>query len=185
MIKNDMWIKQMVKKYNMISPFSDFLITKRKVSYGVSSYGYDASLSREFMIIKNNVKEIDPKKITNDLFKSFIVNDNYIVVKPNSMILGKTVEYFKIPRNILAISFGKSTYARSGIFINTAPFEPEWEGYVTLSIVNTSRIPVKIYINEGIIQVLFLESDDVCEISYSDRKGKYNKQNKICCSKIL
>jgi dCTP deaminase len=169
----------------MIVPFSDFLITKKKISYGVSSYGYDACLSKEFMIIKNNVKKIDPKKVTNNLFKSFIVNDNYIIIKPNSMILGKTVEYFRIPRNILAISFGKSTYTRSGIFINTTPFEPEWEGYVTLSIVNTNKIPVKIYINEGIIQVLFLESDDICEISYSDRKGKYNTQNKIYCSKIL
>ncbi|AKL98032.1 dCTP deaminase [Endomicrobium proavitum] len=181
------------------------------ISYGTSSYGYDMRLSDEFMVIKSEVEQkqynamieqpvvshcstsqlpnfptsgfiLDPKN-SNDLFEPVKVKD-YIVIPPNSIVLGKTIEYFRIPRDVVTIAFGKSTYARCGIFVNVTPFEPEWEGYVTLSIANTINLPVKVYANEGIAQVLFLGADEVCEISYADRKGKYQAQKTITQAKI-
>ncbi|MDR1928543.1 MAG: dCTP deaminase [Endomicrobium sp.] len=183
MIKNDKWIREMSIKYDMIKPFEKDQIKNLKISYGTSSYGYDMRLSNKFMLIKSGVKILDPKHLSDRLFIYRTVN-NYIKIPPNSTILGKSVEYFKIPRNILTIAFGKSTYIRCGILINITPFEPEWEGYVTLSIANMTSIYVKVYINEGIAQVLFLSVNEVCEKSYVDKKGKYNIQKIITHAKI-
>ncbi|MDR0401747.1 MAG: dCTP deaminase [Endomicrobium sp.] len=184
MIKNDKWIKKMSFDYKMIEPFSENQIKKDNVSFGTSSYGYDARISNEFMIMKTNKKiVIDPKKKCDELFENIKVKD-YIEIPPNSMVLGKSVEYFKIPRNVLTIAFGKSTYARCGIIVNVTPFEPEWEGYATISISNITLVPIVVYANEGIIQILFFEMNDVCDVSYADRNGKYNKQKKIITAKI-
>ncbi|MDR3253577.1 MAG: dCTP deaminase [Endomicrobium sp.] len=210
MVKNDKWIKNMAFEYNMIKPFEplqvreietvaalpdekvDFYCSttdmnskhRRKViSFGTSSYGYDMRLSNEFMVMKKGTKIIDPKKSYEILFEPVVVKD-YIEVQPNSLVLGRTIEYFRIPRDIVTIAFGKSTYARCGIFVNVTPFEPEWEGYATLSIVNTTSALVKVYSNEGIAQVLFLGADEICEVSYSDRKGKYQSQKNITSAKI-
>ncbi len=185
MIKNDKWIKKMAFEYKMIDPFEPRQIRDGKVSFGTSSYGYDIRLSNEFMVMKVKNKDfvLDPKRISNSMLESITVND-YIELPPNSVVLGKTIEYFRIPRNIITIAFGKSTYARCGIFVNITPFEPEWNGYVTLSIANITSIPVKVYANEGIAQVLFLGASEVCEISYADRGGKYQAQKIITPAKI-
>ena len=190
MVKNDRWIKKMSLKYKMIEPFETEQIRDGKISYGTSSYGYDMRLSNEFMIMKaysgrDQHKDfvLDPKKMSDSLFENVIVED-YMEIHPNSVILCKTIEYFRIPRDIVTIAFGKSTYARCGIFVNITPFEPEWEGYVTLSISNTTSFPTKVYVNEGIAQVLFLEVSETCEISYADRRGKYQKQKIITPAKI-
>ncbi|MDR1511538.1 MAG: dCTP deaminase [Endomicrobium sp.] len=185
MVKSDKWIKQMSFEYKMIEPFEERQMRDGKISFGTSSYGYDMRLSNEFMVIDKVTKEevVDPKKMPEKLFENIKVKD-CIVIPPNSIVLGKTIEYFRIPKNILTITFGKSTYARCGIFVNVTPFEPEWEGKATIPIVNTVSVPVKVYVNEGIAQVLFLETGNICDISYADRGGKYQKQKTITPAKI-
>jgi dCTP deaminase len=183
MVKNDRWIKKMVVEHNMISPFEVEQVKEGKISFGTSSYGYDVRLSSEFMIMKKKGNVIIDPKLIDGLFKRVIVKD-YIEIPQNSVILGKTVEYLKIPRYIIAIAFGKSTYARCGILVNITPFEPEWKGHITVSIANTTSIPAKVYVNEGIAQVLFLEASEVCEVSYADRSGKYQAQENITFAKI-
>ncbi len=166
----------------MIVPFSDRQIKKGIISYGLSSYGYDIRVADEFKVfasIRTTVvdpKEFDPRSFADTKGKSCLI-------PPNSFILARTVEYFKIPRNILTICLGKSTYARCGIIVNVTPFEPEWEGYATLEISNTTPLPAKIYANEGIAQIIFLEADETCEMSYKDKKGKYQAQKKITLPK--
>ena len=168
--------------HEMISPFSSQQVREEKgkkvVSYGLSSYGYDIRVADEFKIFTNiHSKEIDPKEIKKDCFVE--VKADNILVPPNSFALARTVEYFKIPRRVITLCVGKSTYARCGIIVNVTPFEPEWEGYVTLEISNTTPLPARIYANQGIAQVLFFESDQECEISYKDRSGKYQSQTGI------
>lgn len=173
MIKNDKWIEKMAKG-GMISPFENSQIRDSVISYGVSSFGYDLRISNEFKIFTNiNNTVVDPKKFDT---KSFIdLVSDVCIIPPNSFALGRSVEYFKIPRNVITICLGKSTYARCGIVVNVTPFEPEWEGYVTLEISNTTPLPAKIYANEGIAQVLFFEGDEPA-VSYKDKKGKYQSQ---------
>ena len=172
----------MATDHHMISPFSPQQIREEKgkkvVSYGLSSYGYDIRVADEFKIFTNiHSKEIDPKEIKKDCFVE--VKADNILVPPNSFALARTVEYFKIPRRVITLCVGKSTYARCGIIVNVTPFEPEWEGYVTLEISNTTPLPARIYANQGIAQVLFFESDQECEVSYKDRSGKYQSQTGI------
>lgn len=177
-IKSDKWIRQMALKKEMIKPFSAGRIKRGKISYGLSSYGYDIRVADEFKVFTNvNTTIVDPKKF--DPRSLVDVKGDFCIIPPNSFALARTVEYFKIPRNILTICLGKSTYARCGIIINVTPFEPEWEGYATLEISNTTPLPAKIYANEGIAQIIFLESDEECETSYKDKKGKYQAQKKI------
>ncbi|HET9855881.1 MAG TPA: dCTP deaminase [Methylomirabilota bacterium] len=178
MIKSDRWIRRMAVEKGMIKPFEDRQVRKGGISYGLSSYGYDIRIADEFKIFTNiNTTIVDPKRFDP---RSFVdVQGEVAVIPPNSFALGRSVEYFKIPRNVLTICVGKSTYARCGIITNVTPFEPEWEGYVTLEISNTTPLPAKIYANEGIAQVLFFESDEACETSYADRQGKYQGQQGI------
>ncbi|MCX5781866.1 MAG: dCTP deaminase [Elusimicrobia bacterium] len=184
MIKPDKWIIKMSQQYKMIEPFAKEQVKEGVISYGVSSYGYDMRISDEFKVFTpNGAAAIDPKNFNSGIFKD-IKADGFLLLPPHSYALGKSVEYFKIPRNVITACFGKSTYARCGLVINVTPFEPEWEGFVTISISNTSSLPVKIYCNEGIAQVLFFESDEICDISYSDRKGKYQVQKHITHAKI-
>jgi len=162
----------------MIKPFEDRQVRKGGISYGLSSYGYDIRIADEFKIFTNiNTTIVDPKSFDPRSFVDY--QGEVAVIPPNSFALGRSVEYFKIPRNVLTICVGKSTYARCGIITNVTPFEPEWEGYVTLEISNTTPLPAKIYANEGIAQVLFFESDESCETSYADRQGKYQGQQGI------
>lgn len=179
-IKSDRWIRRMALEAGMIEPFADRQIRTGVISYGVSSYGYDMRVAREFKIFTNvHNTVVDPKKFDG---KSFVEYEGDVcIVPPNSFALARSVEYFRIPRNALTICVGKSTYARCGIITNVTPFEPEWEGFVTLEISNTTPLPAKIYANEGIAQVLFFEADadDTCEVSYADRKGKYQSQRGI------
>jgi dCTP deaminase len=182
-IKSDKWIRKMARQQAMIKPFSNKQVRKNIISYGLSSYGYDIRVSDEFLIFTNvNSDIVDPKKFSGEMLKK--VKAKSILVPPNSFALARTVEYFKIPRNILTICLGKSTYARCGIIVNVTPFEPEWEGHATLEISNTTPLPAKIYANEGIAQIIFLEADEVCEISYRDKKGKYQKQTDITLPRI-
>jgi dCTP deaminase len=182
-IKSDRWIKRMARKHQMIVPFSEGQIKKGIVSYGLSSYGYDIRVADEFKVFTNvNTTIVDPKKF--DPRSLVEVKGKFCLIPPNSFILARTVEYFKIPRNILTICLGKSTYARCGIIVNVTPFEPEWEGYATLEISNTTPLPAKIYANEGIAQIIFLEADEICEVSYKDKKGKYQAQKKITLPKL-
>jgi dCTP deaminase len=189
MVKNDRWIKKAALENKIIEPFELEQVKRIDgrgvISFGTSSYGYDMRLSGEFMVMRphDGKTVLDPKTAAESLFEPVKVKD-HIEVAPNSIVLGKTIEYFRIPRDIITIAFGKSTYARCGIFVNVTPFEPEWEGYVTLSIANTASSPVKVYANEGIAQVLFLGADETCEVSYADRKGKYQAQKTITSSKI-
>ena len=177
-IKSDKWIRRMALKKEMIKPFSTGRIKRGKISYGLSSYGYDIRVADEFKVFTNvNTTIVDPKNF--DPRSLVDVKGNFCIIPPNSFVLARTVEYFKIPRNILTICLGKSTYARCGIIVNVTPFEPEWEGYATLEISNTTPLPAKIYANEGIAQIIFLESDEECETSYKDKKGKYQAQKKI------
>ena len=177
-IKSDGWIKRMALEKGMIKPFEDRQVRKGMISYGVSSYGYDLRISDEFKIFTNiNNTIVDPKAFDARSFVDF--QGDVCVIPPNSFGLGRSVEYFKIPRNVLTICVGKSTYARCGIITNVTPFEPEWEGFVTLEISNTTPLPAKIYANEGIAQVLFFESDEACLTSYADRQGKYQGQQGI------
>lgn len=189
MVKSDKWIKKMALEHKIIEPFEAGQVKQVDgngvISFGTSSYGYDMRLSDEFMVMKSHDGQavLDPKVPADSLFESVKVKD-HIIVPPNSIVLGKTIEYFRIPRDVVTIAFGKSTYARCGILVNVTPFEPEWEGFVTLSIANTTSSPVKVYANEGIAQVLFLGASEVCEISYADRKGKYQAQKTITSAKI-
>ena len=182
-IKSDKWIRSMSLENDMISPFEDKQVSKQKISYGLSSYGYDIRVTDEYKIFTNvNNSIIDPKRFDENSFVNF--KGDVCIVPANSFALARSVEYFKIPRNVLTICLGKSTYARCGIIVNVTPFEPEWEGNVTLEISNTTPLPAKIYSNEGLCQVLFFESDEVCETSYKDKKGKYQKQTGITLPKI-
>ena len=183
-IKSDKWIKRMSSENDMIAPFTDEQIKSGTISYGVSSYGYDIRVADEYKIFTNvNNSIIDPKNFDAKSFVDF--KGDVCIVPPNSFALARSVEYFKIPRKILTICVGKSTYARCGIIVNVTPFEPEWEGYVTLEISNTTPLPAKIYSNEGLCQVLFFESDEDCEVSYKDKSGKYLKQVGITLPKII
>jgi dCTP deaminase len=180
-IKPDKWIRKMALEQEMITPFSEK--KSNGISYGLSSYGYDIRLADEFRIFANiNAIVVDPKKLDERNFIDY--KGDVCIIPPNSLVLGRTLEYFKIPRNILTICYGKSTYARGGIIVNVTPFEPEWEGFATLEISNTSPLPAKIYANEGIAQVIFLEADEVCETSYADRKGKYQGQTEITYPRV-
>ena len=182
-IKSDKWIRKMAQEYGMIEPFVEGQVKQGVISYGVSSYGYDIRVADEFKIFTNvNSAIVDPKKFDPKSMVDF--KGDVCIIPPNSFALARTIEYFRIPRNVLTICLGKSTYARCGIIINVTPFEPEWEGYVTLEISNTTPLPAKIYANEGISQVLFFESDEECEVSYADRKGKYMHQKTIVLPKL-
>lgn len=181
-IKSDRWICEMAEKHQMISPFLKTQIKEenghRIISYGTSSYGYDVRCASEFKVFTNVYSTtVDPKAFNE---KSFIdMEGDFCIIPPNSFALARTIEYFKIPRNVLTICLGKSTYARCGIIVNVTPLEPEWEGHVTLEFSNTTPLPAKIYANEGVAQMIFLESDEVCERSYLDRAGKYQGQKGI------
>ena len=184
-IKSDRWIRHMAREHAMIEPFVDGQVREGAISYGVSSYGYDMRVAPEFRIFTNVLSVIvDPKHFDARSFVEF--DGDVCIVPPNSFALARSVEYFRIPRNVLTICLGKSTYARCGIITNVTPFEPEWEGFVTLEISNTTPLPAKIYANEGICQVLFFEADDddVCETSYADKKGKYQKQTGVTLPKL-
>jgi len=182
-IKSDRWIRQMALEHGMIEPFEDRQVREGVVSYGLSSYGYDIRVGDEFKIFTNiNNTVIDPKNFDPSSFVD--VKADVCIVPPNSFALAHTIEYFRIPRDILTICLGKSTYARCGIIVNVTPFEPEWEGTVTLEISNTTPLPAKIYANEGIAQVLFFQGDEPCEVSYADKKGKYLKQRGVTLPKV-
>jgi len=182
-IKSDRWIARMAHEYGMIDPFVQGQVREGVISYGVSSYGYDIRVANEFKVFTNiNSTVIDPKQF--DL-RSFVdITSDVCIIPPNSFALARTVEYFRIPRNVLTVCVGKSTYARCGIIVNVTPFEPEWEGTATLEISNTTPLPAKIYANEGIAQVLFFESDEACETSYADKKGKYQAQREVTLPRI-
>jgi len=178
LIKSDRWIRQMALEQGMIKPFEERQVRAGGISYGLSSYGYDLRIADEFKIFTNiNNTIVDPKAFDPRSFVDY--QGPVCIVPPNSFALGRSLEYFKIPRNVLTICVGKSTYARCGIITNVTPFEPEWEGYVTLEISNTTPLPAKIYANEGIAQVLFFQSDEACQTSYADRQGKYQGQQGI------
>ncbi len=182
-IKPDRWIRRMCREHGMIEPFEEKQVRQGVVSYGVSSYGYDIRVADEFKIFTNVMSTVvDPKNVDPASMVDF--RGSVCIVPPNSFALARTVEYFRVPRNVLTICVGKSTYARCGIIINVTPFEPEWEGYVTLEISNTTPLPAKIYANEGIAQVLFFESDEPCETSYRDKAGKYQKQTGITLPRL-
>ena len=181
-IKSDAWICRMAEEFNMIEPFSTKQVREtqsgRIISYGVSSYGYDIRCAPEFRVFTNiNSAIVDPKCFSEDSFVK--VDAAVCVIPPNSFALARTVEYFRIPRNVLTICVGKSTYARCGIIVNVTPLEPEWEGQITLEFSNTTPLPAKIYANEGVAQILFLEADEVCQVSYKDRQGKYQGQQGV------
>ncbi len=185
-VKSDKWIREMAQTRGMIEPFTPGQVKRNGsaalVSYGTSSYGYDIRCSDEFKIFTNiNSAVIDPKNFDEDSFVSF--TGEVCIIPPNSFALARTVEYFRIPRDVLTICLGKSTYARCGIIVNVTPLEPEWEGHVTLEFSNTSPLPAKIYANEGVAQVIFLQSDEACETSYRDRKGKYQGQKGVTLPK--
>ncbi len=181
-LKSDQWIRRMALEKKMIEPFLDRQVRevegKKIVSYGLSSYGYDLRVAQEFKVFTNVYNSIvDPKNFRADAFVD--IKADTCVIPPNSFALARSVEYFRIPRSVLTLCIGKSTYARCGIIVNVTPFEPEWEGYVTLEISNTTPLPAKIYAGEGLAQVIFFESSEVCEVSYADRGGKYMKQMDI------
>jgi dCTP deaminase len=183
MIKSDNWIKRMALEHKMIDPFVENQVRSGVISFGLSSYGYDIRVADEFKVFTNiNNTVIDPKAFDP---RSFVdLKTDVCIVPPNSFALARTVEYFRIPRDVLTVCLGKSTYARCGIIVNVTPFEPEWEGTATLEISNTTPIPAKIYANEGIAQVLFFQSDEPCAISYRDKKGKYQAQIEVTLPKI-
>jgi len=179
----DHWIRQQALDNKMIEPFVDRQKREGIISYGLSSYGYDARVAREFKIFTNvDSAVVDPKNFTS---ASFVDRETDVcIIPPNSFALGRTVEYFRIPRDVLVICLGKSTYARCGIIVNVTPLEPEWEGHVTLEFSNTTPLPAKIYANEGVCQFLFLKGDSSCDVSYQDRQGKYMKQTGVTLPKI-
>lgn len=181
-LQSDRWIRHMAKEHGMIEPFVDNQVRyeegEKVISFGLSSYGYDLRVANEFKVFTNLYNSlVDPKNFSESAFVH--IESDTCIIPPNSFALARSVEYFRIPRNVLTICIGKSTYARCGIIVNVTPFEPEWEGYVTLEISNTTPLPAKIYANEGLAQVLFYEAAEACEISYADRKGKYMGQTKI------
>jgi dCTP deaminase len=182
-LKPDHWIRRMALEHKMIEPYVDTQERKGVISYGVSSYGYDLRVADEFKIFTNvfgatvDPKHFDPKSMVD-------FSGEVCIVPPNSFALARSIEYFRIPRGVLTVCLGKSTYARCGIIVNVTPFEPEWEGFVTLEISNTTPLPAKIYANEGLAQVLFFEADEPCDISYADKKGKYQKQQSIMLPKL-
>ena len=187
-IKSDKWIRRMAEQHGLIEPFEPGQVRavdgKKVISYGTSSYGYDIRCAPEFKVFTNiHSTVVDPKNFDENSFVD--INKDVCVIPPNSFALARTMEYFRIPRNVLTICLGKSTYARCGIIVNVTPFEPEWEGYVTLEFSNTTPLPAKIYAGEGCAQVLFFESDkdDVCEVSYKDRGGKYQGQTGVTLPK--
>ena len=183
-LKEDKWILQKALNEQMIVPFCQNQVGKCVISYGLSSYGYDIRVSDEFKIFTNiNTTVVDPKDF--QLTNTIDFRGDVCIIPPNSFALARTIEYFKIPRNVLAICVGKSTYARCGIIVNVTPFEPEFEGYITIEISNTTPLPAKIYANEGIAQVLFFEGDCDCEVSYKDKSGKYQKQQGITLPRIV
>jgi dCTP deaminase len=188
-VKSDSWIRKMATEQGMIEPFADRQVRSASgsdphlISYGVSSYGYDLRVSNHFKVFTNVYSSIiDPKNFNEDSFVD--METDVCVIPPNSFALARSVEYFRIPRNILTICVGKSTYARCGIIVNVTPFEPEWEGHVTLEISNTTPCPAKIYANEGLAQVVFFEATEICETSYADRKGKYMCQTGITIPRV-
>jgi dCTP deaminase len=182
-IKADRWIKRMALEHGMIEPFEDRQVREGVISFGLSSYGYDIRVADEFKVFTNiNSTVVDPKNFD---ARSFVdVRADVCIIPPNSFALAKTVEYFRIPRDVLTVCVGKSTYARCGLIVNVTPFEPEWEGFVTLEISNTTPLPAKVYANEGIAQVLFFQSDEPCEVSYADKRGKYQKQQGLTLPKL-
>ena len=182
-IKSDGWIKRMALEHKMIEPFVDSQTRTGVISYGVSSYGYDIRVADDFKVFTNVYNTVvDPKNFDP---KSFVdIKADVCIIPPNSFALARTIEYFRIPRDILTVCLGKSTYARCGIIVNVTPFEPEWEGHVTIEISNTTPLPAKIYANEGIAQVLFFQADEVCARSYKDKKGKYQAQRGVTLPKI-
>jgi dCTP deaminase len=208
MVKPDAWIRRMALERGMIEPFSEGMSRPGIISYGLSSYGYDFRVSREFKVFSMASQHmqdtcrgplghpnmcdahgedpasgpIDPKTMTSECFRD--VSCEVFVMDPHSYVLARSVEYFRIPREIITVTYGKSTYARCGIIVNVTPFEPEWEGFVTISITNTNPFPAKLYAGEGIAQVLFLGADGECEVSYADKKGKYQMQHQITVAKI-
>jgi dCTP deaminase len=182
-IKADTWITRMALEHQMIEPFVSDQVRAGVISYGVSSYGYDVRVGDEFKVFTNVYNTVvDPKNFDPQSFVDIKADE--CIVPPNSFALASTVEYFRIPRDVLTVCLGKSTYARCGIIVNVTPFEPEWEGHVTIEISNTTPLPAKIYANEGIAQVLFFQSDEQCEISYKDKKGKYQAQRGVTLPKI-
>ncbi len=182
-VKNDRWIRKMATEHDMIRPFEEKQVREGVISYGLSSYGYDLRVADEFKIFTNvNSTIVDPKQFDARSFVEF--RGPTCIVPPNSFALARSVEYFKIPRNVLTICLGKSTYARCGIIVNVTPLEPEWEGFVTLEISNTTPLPARVYSNEGLCQIIFLESDEMCETSYKDKKGKYQAQQGIVLPKV-
>ena len=176
-------IKRMALEHRMIEPFEDRQVRAGVISYGLSSYGYDIRVADEFKVFTNiNSTVVDPKNFDS---RSFVdVKSAVCIIPPNSFALSRTVEYFRIPRDVLTVCVGKSTYARCGLIVNVTPFEPEWEGFVTLEISNTTPLPAKVYANEGIAQVLFFQSDETCEVSYADKQGKYQRQQGLTLPKL-
>jgi dCTP deaminase len=182
MVKNDRWIREMARK-GMIEPFNGKQSKKGAISYGVSAYGYDMRVADEFKIFSNaGTTVVDPKKFHSASFTDF--KGDVCIVPPNSFVLGRSLEYFRIPRDVLVICLGKSTYARCGIVVNVTPLEPEWEGHVTIEISNTAPLPARLYANEGIAQIIFLQAAELCEVSYADKKGKYQAQQCITLAKV-
>ena len=182
-IKPDHWIRKMALEHKMIEPFIEKQQRENVISYGISSYGYDVRIADEFKIFTNIYgATVDPKKFDSKSFVDF--RGEVCLIAPNSFALGRTVEYFRIPRNVMTICVGKSTYARCGIITNVTPLEPEWEGHITLEISNTTPLPARIYANEGIAQILFFESDEECLVSYADRKGKYQSQTGVTLPRV-
>jgi len=182
-VKSDRWIRLMALEHGMISPFSEKQVRAGIISYGLSSYGYDLRVADEFRIFTNvHTTIVDPKNFDE---KSFVeVRSDCAIIPPNSFALARSIERFSMPRNVVGVSVGKSTYARCGIIVNVTPFEPEWRGIATLEISNTTPLPAKIYANEGLCQVLFFDSDELCEISYAGRKGKYQDQEGIVLPRL-
>ncbi len=182
-LKPDHWIRRMALEQGMIEPFVDGQRREGVISYGLSSYGYDMRVADEFKIFTNVRSAIvDPKNFSDDSFVDY--QGDICVIPPNSFVLARSMEYFRIPRSVLTLCVGKSTYARCGLIVNVTPFEPEWEGYVTLEISNTTPLPARVYSNEGIAQVIFFEADEGCEVSYADRRGKYQKQDRLTLPKL-
>ncbi len=182
-VKSDRWIRRMALEQKMIEPFAEKQVREGVISFGLSSYGYDIRIADEFKIFTNiNSTIVDPKAFDP---RSFVdVKGQVCIIPPNSFALARTVEYFRIPRNVITLCVGKSTYARCGIIVNVTPFEPEWEGIVTLEVSNTTPLPAKIYAGEGIAQVLFFESDEECEVSYADKRGKYQAQRSLTLPRL-
>ena len=182
-LKPDHWIRKMALEQRMIEPFVDHQVRDGVISFGLSSYGYDIRVAEEFKIFTNVFNTVvDPKHFDQRSMVDY--KDEVCIIPPNSFVLARTVEYFRIPRKVLTVCVGKSSYARCGLIVNVTPFEPSWEGFVTLEISNTTPLPAKIYANEGIAQVLFFEADEECEVSYADKKGKYQGQQSIVLPKV-